>query len=139
MSNQTPATQESMASVIGNQVMSTVQAAAPAIIGTALVAGAIANPQATAAAAGALTALPYAMNLINSAFALSQIGGMPEAQVLQLLHQTSDNLRAHQAALDALDPAYAATVPMTTPVVPSTTPSTTTIAATTPTAPAAAA
>ena len=103
---------QSLAAAIGQQVVDTAKAAAPAVVGAALIGGALANPQAAGAVLGATAALPYAMNMLNSAMALANIGTMTQDQVLQLLHQTSDNIRAHQAALDALDPAYAASVPM---------------------------
>ncbi len=117
MSN-TPAPQASasdLASAASQQVLATLSSQAGAALGVVAGATLAQNAQAVSGAAGkaALAALqvPAALNIMNSVYQLAQIGTMSDAQVLEYLHGLSDNIRAHQAALDNLDPQYAAKIP----------------------------
>ena len=111
------APQENLASVVGQQAVSTLKAAAPALLVAAGAAAVASNPSAAgvalSAAALAETQLPSIMSIANSMNALAQIGSMTPQQVLQYLDTLTSQVTAHQAQLDALDPSYAASVPMT--------------------------
>ena len=109
---------ENLAAVAGSQALATLKAAAPALLAAGGVAALASNPSAAGtvltAAALAETQLPSIMSIANSMNALVQIGTMTPQQCLAYIHQLSMSIQEHQAALDALDPAYAASIPEAT-------------------------